>query len=77
MLAPRTQPGRSGRVGPAEHVGELAVQQQEPPERDRITAQQPLKRRRGDVQAVLDRRQRDVDDGEIQHDHELRHREDQ
>ena len=61
----------------AEHVGEPAAQQQEPPERDRVAAQQPLKRRRGDVQAVLDRRQRDVNDGEIQHHHELRHRQHQ
>jgi len=56
------------------HVGQPAAQQQEPPEGDRITADQPLQRRRGDVQAVLNRGQRDVDDREVQHDHELRHR---
>ena len=60
--------------GPAVHVGQPAAQQQEPPEGDRIAADQPLQRGRGDVQAVLDRGQGDVDDREVQHDHELRHR---
>jgi hypothetical protein len=61
--------------GPAVHVGEPAAEQQEPAEGDRVGAHQPLQRRDGDVQAVLDRGQRDVDDREVQHDHELGHRE--
>ncbi len=60
--------------GPAVDVGEPPAQQQEPAEGDRVGADQPLQRRGGDVQLTLYRGQRDVDDGEVQHDHELRHR---
>jgi hypothetical protein len=60
--------------GPAVYVGQPPAQQQQPAEGDRIAADEPLQRGRGDVQAVLDRGQDDVDDREVQHDHELRHR---
>jgi hypothetical protein len=60
-------------AGPAEQVGEPAAQQQESAERDGVPTDQPLQRGRADVQARLDRWKRDIDDGEIEHHHELRH----
>ena len=56
----------------AEQVGTPAAQQQEPAERQRVGARDPLQARVGEVQIDFDRRQRDVDDRDVDDEHELR-----
>ena len=63
----------------AEEVAELAAQQQQAAEGERVGRHDPLPRAVGEVQRVLCRGQRDVHDGGVEHDHQLRdaeHRED-
>ena len=66
--------GQTGHEQPAtaEQVGTPAAQQQEPAERQRVGARDPLQARVGEVQIDLDRRQRDVDDRDVDDEHELR-----
>ena len=56
-----------------EVVGCAAAEHQEAGERDRVGVDDPLQVRRREAEARLDRRQRDVDDAQVEDDHELRH----
>ena len=58
----------------AEQVGEPAAEQQEAAEGERVGVDDPGQVVAGEVQLRADRRQRDVDDRGVDHDHELRHR---
>ena len=55
---------------PAEQVSGPAAEDEQAAERDRVPGDDPLHRVGGHVQLALDRGQRDVDDAEIQDDHE-------
>ena len=57
----------------AEVVGGAAAEHQEAGERDRVGVDDPLQVGRGEAEARLDRGQRDVDDAQVEDDHELRH----
>ena len=57
----------------AEVVGRAAAEHQEAGERDRVGVDYPLQFRRREAEAQLDRGQRDVDDAQVEDDHELRH----
>ena len=57
----------------AELVRRAAAEHQESGERDRVRVDDPLQVVRGEAEADLDRRQRDVDDAQVEDDHELRH----
>jgi hypothetical protein len=57
----------------AEAVGGPAAEHEEAGERDRVRVDHPLQVGRGEVQARLDRRQGDVDDAQVEDDHELSH----
>ena len=57
---------------PAEQVGRAATEQKESAEGQRIAACDPLQVRGREVERALDRRQRDVDDRDVDHEHELR-----
>ena len=59
---------------PAEQVTGPPAKQQEPAEGERVSVDDPLQVGPGEVQGVLDVRQRHVDDGGVEHDHELRGR---
>ena len=61
----------------SEQVGHPAAQQQEAAEGQRVGVHDPREVRAREVQRPPDRRQRDVDDRGVDHDHELRHREQQ
>ena len=52
------------------------AEQQQPAEGQRVGVDDPLQVGAGEVERVLDVRQRDVDDGRVEHDHELRRRDD-
>ena len=56
----------------SEQVGGPAAEQQEAGEGDRVGVDDPLQVDLGEAEAVADRRQRDVDDGDVENDHELR-----
>ena len=56
----------------AEDVGAAAAEQQEAGEDDRVGVDDPLEAGRREAEAVADRRQRDVDDRDVEDDHELR-----
>ncbi len=56
-----------------EVVGGAPAEHQEARERDRVGVDDPLQFGRGEAEARLDRGQRDVDDGEVEDHHELRH----
>ena len=60
-----------------EQVGEPAAEQQEAAERKRVGIHDPREVGACEVQVRADRRQRDVDDRGVDHDHELRHRQQQ
>ena len=55
----------------AEEVAELAAEQQQAAEGQRVGRDDPLARAVGEVQRLLGRRQRDVHDGRVEHDHQL------
>ncbi len=57
----------------AEVVGGAAAEHQEAGERDRVGVDDPLQFGRREAEARLDRGQRDVDDAQVEDDHELRH----
>ena len=56
----------------AEQVGGTPAEHQKSGERDRVGVDDPLQVRVGEAEARVDRRQRDVDDRDIEDDHELR-----
>ena len=56
----------------AEVVGGAPAEHQEAGERDRVGVDDPLQLGRGEAEARLDRGQRDVDDAQVEDDHELR-----
>ena len=56
----------------AEEVGGAAAEQQEARERQRVGVDDPLQVDRREAQVGADRRQRDVHDGDVEDDHELR-----
>ena len=68
--------GDPGHEQPAasEPVGGAPAEQQEAAEDQGVGVQHPGEALFGEADVDLDRRQRDVDDGRVQHDHELRHR---
>ena len=55
---------------PAEHVGELAADQHQRRERQRVAGDDPFELGEADPEVALDRGQRDVHDGVVEHDHE-------
>ena len=59
------------RAPPAEQVTGPGAQQQQAAEGERVGVEHPGQLRVGEVQRGLDVGQRDVDDGRVQHDHEL------
>ena len=61
---------------PADQVGHAPAEQQEAAEHQRVAVDDPLQRGVGDVEVGLDRRQRDVHDGRVEDDHELREADD-
>ena len=61
------------RAALAEVVGGAAAEHQEAGEGDRVGVDDPLQVGRGEAEARLDRGQRDVDDAQVEDDHELRH----
>ena len=61
---------------PPEQVAGAPAEQQQPAEGERVGVDDPFQVGTGKVQRVLDVRQRHVDDGGIEHDHELRGRDD-
>ena len=82
------QPAGEGRGGeqqqagdehpaPAEQVTGTAAEQQQAAERQGVAVHHPLQAGVGESQGRLDVRQRDVDDGRVEHDHQLRGRDDQ
>jgi hypothetical protein len=60
-----------------QQVGQAPAEQQEAAERERVGVDHPGEVCLGEVQRAADRRQRDVDDRRVDHEHELRHREQQ
>ena len=56
----------------AEQVRGAAAEEEEAREREDVGVHDPLQARRGVVQVATDRRQRDVHDGDVEDDHELR-----
>jgi putative heme transporter len=69
---------RRHRAPPAEPVpGPAAEQQQQPAEGQRASVDHPLQAGPGKAERALDVRQRDVDDGRVQHHHQLRGGQDQ
>ena len=56
-----------------EQVARAAAEEQEAAEGQRICIDDPLQVGVRDLQVLLNRRQRDVHDGRVEHDHELRH----
>jgi hypothetical protein len=54
-------------------ISRAATEHQEAREDNRICVDDPLQVDRGETEAGLDRGQRDVDDGQIEDHHELRH----
>ena len=61
---------------PADQVGHAPAQQQEAAEHQRVAVDDPLQRGVGEAEVGLDRRQRDVHDGGVEDDHELREADD-
>ena len=59
----------------AEQVGHAAAQQQEAAEGERVGVDDPREVVLGELEVAADRRQRDVDDRRVEHDDELRQRE--
>ena len=57
---------------PAVEVTHPAAQQKQSAERDRVCVDHPLQVGGVELQGVLYRRQRHIDDGDVQHDHQLR-----
>src|SRR6185437_829043 len=64
---PRTAAGRR-RTSGAGRAGDL----QQPAERQRVRVHDPFQAAAGESECRLNARQRDVDDGRVQHDHQLR-----
>jgi hypothetical protein len=65
------QPGDE-RPALAEQVGGAPAEHQKAGERDRVGVDDPLQVGVGEAEALVDRRQRDVDDRDVEDDHELR-----
>jgi hypothetical protein len=57
---------------PAEEIGEAASEQQRAAEEDRVRRDDPMQARLREPQIGFDRRERDVDDRDVEDDHELR-----
>ena len=66
------QAGDEGPLAP-EEVADLPAHQQQAAERERVGGDDPLAVLRREPKVALRRRQRDVDDGRVENDHELRH----
>ena len=66
-----TRPTEEEALAP-EQVAGAAAEQQEAAEDERVGVDDPLEVRLGQAEVFLDRRQRDVHDGRVEHDHELR-----
>jgi FtsZ-interacting cell division protein ZipA len=64
---------RDERPALPEVIGRAATEHQEARERDHIGVDNPLQVGRGEPKARLDRGQRDVDDAQVEDDHELGH----
>ncbi len=60
----------------ADDVGDAPAEQQQRPERQRVGGDDPLAGAVGEAEIGLRGRQRDVHDGRVEHDHELRDAED-
>jgi hypothetical protein len=56
----------------SQQVAGPAAEQQQPAERHRVGVHHPLQVRPGKAERGLDVRQRDHDDGQVEHDHQLR-----
>jgi hypothetical protein len=73
---PRTDRAEQEHLAPAEAVGELAAEQQEAAEGERVAGDDPRQVvLAGDVEGAGDVGQRDVHDRRVEHDHELADRE--
>jgi len=70
------QPGDE-HLAAAEPVPGPAAEQQQPAEGQRVGVDHPFQVRPGKAERPLDVRQRDVDDGRVQHHHQLRGGQDQ
>ena len=62
---------------PAEEVGEAPAEEEEASEDERVGGDHPLQVLLREPEVGLDRGQRDVDDRDVEHDHELHHAEQQ
>jgi hypothetical protein len=60
----------------SEQVAHPPAEQQQAAEGERVGVDDPLQVRTGEVQRVLNMRQCDVDDGRVEHDHQLSGRDD-
>jgi hypothetical protein len=56
---------------PAKNVTGAAAEQEQPSEGDRVGVHHPLQAGSGKAQRPLHMRQRHIDDGGVEHDHEL------
>src|SRR6266508_18711 len=72
----RSSPSSKLVVISASAVAGAAAEQQQPAEGERVRVQHPRQAGGGEAQGLLDLWQGDVDDGRVQHDHELRRRDD-
>jgi hypothetical protein len=63
-------------AAPAEDVAGAAAEQQQAAEGQGVGVEHPRQAGGGEAQRLLDLRQGDVDDGGVQHDHQLRRRDD-
>ena len=72
-VIPNSDQRRYERAALPEEIGRATAKHQEAGERDRIRVDDPLQVRRGEAEARLDRGQRDVDDAQVEDDHELGH----
>ena len=61
----------------AEEVAQPAAEQQEAAEREQVRVDDPRERRLGEAEILADRRQRDVDDRDVEHDHQVAQAEDE
>ena len=77
-----SEPAKQGRPGeqqqpedehppPAEDVTGTAAEQEQPAEGDRVGVHHPLQAAAGEAECLLDVREGNVDDGRVEHDHEL------
>ena len=71
------QDPRDEHPAPAEEITSAAAQQQQTAEGERVAVDDPLQVGGIEAQGMLDRRQSDVHDGGVEHDHQLRKRDDE